>query len=117
MLGHTAAAQTAHSRLHEAAQIAGRPMVHAENRIELFVEDDDHARTHLCCLNHETKLLKSVLIGATGSIFEYSRNCRANLVYTGDYRTIQSNAIIKNWGCTVSTGRAGLSRCYRTFPV
>jgi len=54
MLGHGAAAQAAHSDLHEPSQIAGGAVIHAENGVQLVVELDDHPRAQLCCGNHET---------------------------------------------------------------
>ncbi len=39
----------------KAAQVARRPVVDAEDGEQVVVELDDHARTHLCRLNHETE--------------------------------------------------------------
>jgi hypothetical protein len=48
MLTHGTAAQVAHFDLHEASEVARRPVGHAEDRVQIIVELDDHARAQLC---------------------------------------------------------------------
>ena len=47
MLEHGAGAQVAQLGLDEGAQVAGGPVLHAEDGVQIVVVLDDHARTHL----------------------------------------------------------------------
>jgi hypothetical protein len=55
MLHHGAGAEIPHFHLDESAQVARGAMFHLEDRVQLFVELDHHARTQLCCRKHKRK--------------------------------------------------------------
>ena len=54
---HRARRKAPHLCLDESAQVAGRTMLHLEDRVQLIVELDHHARTQLCCSNHEREII------------------------------------------------------------
>src|SRR5580698_5893279 len=55
MLEHGAGTQIAELGLDERAQVSRGPMLNGEDRVQLVVVLDDHARTHLCGGNRHKK--------------------------------------------------------------
>src|SRR6185312_10160722 len=69
ILDHGSALEVAHLRLNEAAKIAGRPVIDAEDRVQVVVVLDHHTWTHLCRCYHAALRLRMLRLRCGSETF------------------------------------------------